>query len=76
MGVAAKGGAGGFTGVWAAEFTLDSVGDFLLQLKDGFHGAIYVASADATGFQGVLALRMFSQLSCARHRWLPVCGVW
>ena len=42
---------GGFAGVWAGEFTLDSVGEYLAQLKDNLHGTILVASADPTGAQ-------------------------
>ena len=44
-------------GVWTAEFTLSSIGDYLQELKEGFKGAFFIASADKTGAtsQGKLA---------------------
>ena len=43
------------SGVWATEFTLDSVGDTLSQLADGLVGTLFVSSADTAGqFDGYL----------------------
>ena len=51
LGVVTKCVRGSFVGVWAAEFTLDSVGSYLSLLKDDLHGTIFIASADSTGVQ-------------------------
>ena len=51
LGVATKCVRGNFVGVWAADFTLNSIGWFLLQLKQDLHGTIFIGSADSTGQQ-------------------------
>jgi hypothetical protein len=56
MGVVTRCERGDFVGTWAAEFTLDSVGGFLQQLKNGLHGTLFIASADETGVQDGLLI--------------------
>ena len=40
---------GTLAGVWAAEFALNSVGEYLTKLKAGLDGSIFVLSTDETG---------------------------
>ena len=67
-----------FYGVWAAEFKLSAIGDYLHRVKDGFEGALFIGSADKTGAGAATptfeSLNLFD--TCRGTGWLFDCRGW
>ena len=61
VGVVTRCVRGSFVGVWSADFTLDSMGSYMAAIKADLDGAIFVASADATGQQDGYLIASSSQ---------------